>query len=53
MSKPQSRSEWEARAEALQIRNQAFIDGRYVDAASGKTFDCVSPINGRVICAVA
>ena len=34
MSKPQSRSEWEARAEALQIRNQAFIDGRYVDDLS-------------------
>jgi len=53
MSKPQSRTEWEARADALQIRSQAFIDGRYVDAASGKTFDCVSPINGRVICAVS
>ena len=53
MSKPQTRAEWQARADALQIRNQAFIDGRYVDAASGKTFDCISPIDGRVICAVA
>ena len=53
MSKPQTRAEWQARAEALQIRSQAFIDGRYVDAASGKTFDCISPIDGRVICAVA
>ena len=53
MDKPQNRTEWQARANALQIRNQAFIDGRFVDAASGKTFDCVSPIDGRVICAVA
>ncbi len=53
MSKPQTRAQWEARATALQIRNQAFIDGKYVDAASGKAFDCVSPIDGRVICAVA
>ena len=53
MAKPQSRSEWQARADALQIRSQAFIDGRYVDAASGKTFECISPIDGRVICTVA
>ena len=53
MTKPQTRAEWEARADALHIRNQAFIDGKYVDAASGKTFDCISPIDGRVICAVA
>jgi len=53
MGKPQSREDWQARAAALQIRNQAFIDGRYVDAASGKTFDCISPIDGRVIVAVA
>ena len=53
MNKPQSRAEWQARAQALEIRGKAFIDGRYVDAASGKTFECVSPIDGRVICAVA
>ena len=53
MGKPQTRGEWQARADALQIRTQAFIDGRFVDAASGRTFDCVSPIDGRVVCAVA
>jgi gamma-glutamyl-gamma-aminobutyraldehyde dehydrogenase len=53
MNKPLTRAEWQARAAALKIRGQAFIDGRYVDAASGKTFDCVSPIDGRVITAVA
>ena len=37
----------------ISIRSQAFIDGAYVDAASGETFDCISPGSGRVIAAVA
>ena len=53
MSKPHTREQWQARAAALQLRHQAFIDGRYVDAASGKTFDCISPIDGKVIVAVS
>jgi gamma-glutamyl-gamma-aminobutyraldehyde dehydrogenase len=53
MSKPQTREQWQARAAALHIRHQAFIDGKYVDSASGKTFDCISPADGRVIVAVA
>jgi gamma-glutamyl-gamma-aminobutyraldehyde dehydrogenase len=53
MNKPHTREDWSARAAALHIRNQAFIDGRYVDAASGKTFDCISPIDGRVLCQVS
>ena len=53
MNKPQTRDEWQARAKSLQIRTQAFINGQYVDAASGKTFDCISPADGRVIAQVA
>jgi len=37
----------------LSIRSQAFVDGAYVDAASGETFDSVSPIDGYVIAQVA
>jgi gamma-glutamyl-gamma-aminobutyraldehyde dehydrogenase/4-guanidinobutyraldehyde dehydrogenase/NAD-dependent aldehyde dehydrogenase len=37
----------------LSIRPQAFVDGAYVDALSGETFDCVNPATGRVIAAVA
>ena len=37
----------------LAIRAQAYIDGAYVDAASGETFDCVSPIGGEVVATVA
>jgi acyl-CoA reductase-like NAD-dependent aldehyde dehydrogenase len=45
--------DWHARAAALNIEGEAFIDGRYVPAASGATFDDVSPIDGRVIARVA
>jgi acyl-CoA reductase-like NAD-dependent aldehyde dehydrogenase len=45
--------DWHARASELSIRSQAFIGGAYVPAASGATFDCVSPVNGRVIAQVA
>lgn len=37
----------------LDIRNRAFIDGEYVDAMSGETFECVSPVTGEVITHIA
>jgi len=37
----------------LAIKGQAFVDGRFVDAASGETFDDISPRDGRVIARVA
>jgi acyl-CoA reductase-like NAD-dependent aldehyde dehydrogenase len=37
----------------LSVRSQAFVDGVYVDAASGETFDCVNPATGRAIASVA
>lgn len=43
------RSHWQALALQLSMPGQAFIDGRYVDAASGARFDCISPIDGRVL----
>jgi acyl-CoA reductase-like NAD-dependent aldehyde dehydrogenase len=44
---------WHDRARELSIGGQAFIDGRYTDAASGETFDCLSPIDGRLLARVA
>jgi acyl-CoA reductase-like NAD-dependent aldehyde dehydrogenase len=38
---------------AVEIRDRAFIDGQYVDAASGETFDCVNPATGEVLARVA
>ena len=44
---------WRDRARSLAINGLAFIDGKYVAAASGEQFDCVSPIDGKVIAKVA
>ncbi len=44
---------WHERARRLELRTQAFIDGRYLDAASGATFDCVNPATGKLLARVA
>jgi len=44
---------WHDRARTLEIRTQAFIDGRYCDAASGATFDCINPATGKLLARVA
>lgn len=53
MSAALSLEDWKAQAAGLSYRNQAFIGGKYADALSGKTFDCVSPIDGAVLTQVA
>ena len=45
--------DYRAMIPSLSYRNQAFINGKYVTAASGKTFDCISPIDGKVLTTVA
>jgi 4-(gamma-glutamylamino)butanal dehydrogenase len=44
---------WQEKAATLSIEGRAFIDGEYRDAESGRTFDCVSPIDGKVLAKVA
>ncbi|HXY76893.1 MAG TPA: aldehyde dehydrogenase [Steroidobacteraceae bacterium] len=44
---------WHERARATSFRTQAFINGRYVDAASGGTFDCINPATGKLLARVA
>jgi acyl-CoA reductase-like NAD-dependent aldehyde dehydrogenase len=46
-------SDWIARAEAIRPRTDAFIDGRFVPAASGRTFDDIAGRDGGVIAKVA
>lgn len=48
-----TRADWEQRAQALKIEGRAFIDGEYTAAASGETFDCLSPVDGRMLAKVA
>ena len=46
-------ADWRARAAAFAPRSRALIDGRWRDAASGATFDAISPLDGRQLAAVA
>lgn len=45
--------DWRSRAGQIGFRNKAFIDGRFVDAVSGKTFDSINPATGAVLTSVA
>ena len=47
------RAAWAAAAQALAIEGRALIDGRLEGARGGRSFDDVSPIDGRVIARVA
>ena len=45
--------DWRQKAAALTIRNQAFIDGAFTAAASGKTFVNINPATGETLAEVA
>jgi gamma-glutamyl-gamma-aminobutyraldehyde dehydrogenase len=47
MNTPTATGLWHERARALDIRTQAFINGRYVEAATGATFDSINPATGQ------
>ncbi|MFM0058797.1 aldehyde dehydrogenase [Paraburkholderia phytofirmans] len=44
---------WQDKAATLSIEGRAFIDGEYRDAEGGRTFDCLSPIDGKLLAKVA
>lgn len=46
-------SEWRARAAALKFRNQCWIGGKAVPAASGQRFESINPATGAVLVDVA
>lgn len=48
-----NRINWHERAAALRIDGRPLIGGQRVDAQSGEQFDCVSPIDARVIGSVS
>jgi acyl-CoA reductase-like NAD-dependent aldehyde dehydrogenase len=45
--------DWQREAKELTYRTQAFIDGQFVDAASGRTFPTISPRDGSLLAEVA
>ncbi len=40
-------------AGSIVFKSNAFINGHYVPAKSGKTFECMSPRDGKLLCQVA
>ncbi|MGH8354336.1 MAG: aldehyde dehydrogenase [Pseudomonas sp.] len=48
-----TRADWEQRALSLSIEGRAFIHGEYCTAASGATFECISPVDGRLLAQIA
>lgn len=53
MAIPKTREQWQQMADQLNLRNRCLIEGEWVDAASGQRFDCISPIDGRVLTQIA
>ena len=48
-----SREEWTKRAAQKVSRTQLFIDGKFVDSASGKTFESINPRDNTVVANIA
>lgn len=48
-----TKADWTKRAANLTFRHQAFIDGKFVDAASGETFQSINPATDAVLTNVA
>lgn len=44
---------WHERARSVRFPTQSFIGGRYVDSASGETFESINPATGKVLAKVA
>ena len=53
LDRPNSREGWLARTAALAIEGRAFIDGAYVGALDGATFERISPIDGKPFARIA
>jgi 4-guanidinobutyraldehyde dehydrogenase / NAD-dependent aldehyde dehydrogenase len=45
--------DWPAEATQLSFRDKAFIGGQFVPAATGRTFDNISPVDGRLLARIA
>ncbi|MEC4170137.1 MULTISPECIES: aldehyde dehydrogenase [unclassified Pseudomonas] len=48
-----TRADWEQRAQELKIEGRAYINGEYTDAVSNETFECLSPVDGRLLGKIA
>ncbi|MFF2486123.1 aldehyde dehydrogenase [Microbacterium sp. NPDC058062] len=46
-------ADWQRLAETIEPRTRAYVDGAFLDAADGETFETVNPATGAVIAHVA
>jgi acyl-CoA reductase-like NAD-dependent aldehyde dehydrogenase len=53
MSQTKTHADWIQRAAQIAFSGLHFIDGRQVGSVSGASFDCVSPMDGRLLAKVA
>jgi acyl-CoA reductase-like NAD-dependent aldehyde dehydrogenase len=50
---PTDQAGWQALAGQLGFEGRAYVDGQYQWSASGETFSCLSPVDGRELARVA
>jgi 4-(gamma-glutamylamino)butanal dehydrogenase len=50
---PATAPDYATLARSIEFETKAFINGRFVDAASGKTFETVNPATGKAIASIA
>jgi len=53
MPHPLTYQDWLRKAETLAIEGRLFIEGRYVPALNGGSFDCTNPANGQRLASIA
>ena len=53
MSTALTHQDWQARAARIDIATGLFIDGQYVAALGGDTFDCINPATGALLAHMA
>ena len=46
-------SQWQEKADTLSFNGHAFVCDEYTTAKSGETYECRSPIDGRLLTTVA
>ena len=53
MSELKNQAYWSERARQIDLPTDAVINGESTGSVSGRRFDCVSPVDGRMLCQVS
>ena len=44
-----TKAQWENLSSKVSLKNQAFINGKFVNSLDGETFECINPANNKVL----